>query len=59
MSRTKIVGYLMIVIALASFIKDVLDGDGINFQGHFDAIMAALGGAGLVFLRDAVAKVTK
>ncbi len=57
MSRTKIVGYLMVVIALLNFAVDALNGGGIDFAHHFNTISAALGGAGLVFLRDAVGKI--
>ena len=57
MSRTKITGYVMLTIAILSIIVDALDGNGFNLSGHFDAIIAALGGAGLVFLRDGVQRV--
>lgn len=57
MSRTKIVGYLIIAVALIKAVVDALDGRGFNAVGHLDEISAALSGAGFVFLRDAIAKV--
>lgn len=56
MSKTKIVGYLMILIAALETVVDALNGGGFNLQGHFDAIIAALAGAGLIFLRSGVDK---
>jgi hypothetical protein len=57
MSRTKIAGYLMVAVAVLKTAVDILDGNGFDFVSNLDAISAALAGAGLVFLRDAVAKV--
>ena len=54
--KTKIVGYLIVLVAVVNFVIDVLNGGGINFAQHFDTISAALAGAGLVFLRSAVQK---
>lgn len=56
MSRTKIVGYLMILIAALETVVDALNGGTFNLQAHFDALMAALAGAGLIFLRSGVDK---
>ncbi len=56
MSRTKIVGYLIILLAVVTTAIDALNGGGFDVQAHFNEIAAALGGAGLVFLRSGVDK---
>ena len=56
-SRTKVVGYLLVLIAIANTAKDALDGGGFNFSAHLTDVAQALAGAGLVFLRDAIAKI--
>jgi len=56
MSKTKIVGYLVIAASVLKAVIDGLDGNGFNIQAHFDELMAALGGAGLIFLRAGVDK---
>lgn len=56
MSKTKIVGVLMLVAAVVDVAVDVLDGNGFDLSGHFKAIIAGLGGAGLIFLRSGVQK---
>jgi hypothetical protein len=58
MSKTKIIGYLIVVLAVLKMAVDLLDGNGFDLNLHFNEIAAALGGAGLVFLRSAVDKVT-
>lgn len=57
MSRTKVVGWLIVVGALVKVAIDALDGNGFNFSANYDAIAGALAGAGFVFLRDAVGKI--
>lgn len=57
MSRTKIAGWLLVGAAAAKLVSDLLDGNGFDFAGNFDAVAAALAGVGIVFLRDAVAKI--
>jgi hypothetical protein len=57
MSKTKVVGILMLVTALSQAGIDVLDGHGFNLLAHLDAVLGALGGLGLFFLRDAISKV--
>jgi hypothetical protein len=56
MSRTKVVGYLVFAIAVLSLVKDIFDGGGFDLNAHFNEIIAALGGVGLVFLRSGVDK---
>ncbi len=57
MSRTKIAGYLIVAVAVLKTAVDAINGDGFSFMAHLDEISTALAGVGLVFLRDAVAKV--
>lgn len=57
MSKTKIVGYLILAVAILKTAQDALDGNGFNWAAHFDEIYAALTGAGLVFLRSAIDKI--
>lgn len=57
MSRTKIVGYLMVLVAFANLLIDILNGGGVDLVHHFSTISTALLGSGLVFLRDAVGKI--
>jgi len=57
MSRTKWAGYLLVAIAVLNTAVDLLNGGGFNFSVHITDITTALGGAGLIFLRDAVAKI--
>lgn len=56
-TRTKIIGALIVAVAVIQVAVDALDGGGFNLGGHIDSIMVALGGAGLYTLRDAVKKV--
>lgn len=56
MSRTKIVGYLLIVSAVIEAVIDALNGGGFNFQLHYDGFVAALTGAGLIYLRSGIDK---
>lgn len=56
MSKTKICGYLMILSAAVSVAIDGLNGGGFDLMGHYNALTAALTGAGLINLRSAVAK---
>ena len=55
-SRTKIVGYLIVALAVLSLVKDALDGGPFDLNAHFNEVVAALGGVGLVFLRSGVDK---
>jgi hypothetical protein len=52
--RTKIVGYLMIAVALCGVAIDALDGGGFVIGGHVKELTLALEGAGFVFLRKAL-----
>lgn len=56
MSKTKITGMLLIIVAILKAVIDVLDGGGFNLHQHLDSMFIALNGAGFVFLRDAVSK---
>lgn len=55
--RTKIVGYLLILLAVLGGVVDLLDGGGFDVSKHYDSIVLALNGAGFIFLRSAVQKV--
>lgn len=57
MLRTKITGYLLIIVAVLKAGIDVLDGGSFNLNEHLDSMFIALNGAGFIFLRDAVSKV--
>lgn len=56
MAKTKIVGYIMILMAVLATVKDALDGGGFDFASHINDLVLALNGAGFVFLRDAISK---
>ncbi len=56
MSRTKIIGILLLASAVVSVAVDLLDGGPVDFQKHYDSIVTALGGAGLITLRAAIDK---
>lgn len=58
MSRTKLVGYLMILVSVTNLVIDILNGGGVNFPHHFETISTALTGAGIVFMRDAISKIS-
>ena len=55
--KTRIIGYLLLLVAVLNFVIDILNGGGLNLSQHFDSLLAALNGAGLIFLRNAVAKI--
>ena len=57
MSRTKITGWLLVAVAVLNTAVDLLNGNGFDLSAHISDLVTALSGAGLVFLRDAVAKV--
>jgi hypothetical protein len=57
MQRTKIAGYILVAVAVLNTGVDLLDGNGFNFAAHVADLTTALSGAGLVFLRDAIAKI--
>jgi len=57
MSRTKISGYLLIAVAALNTAVDLLDGGGFNLSAHVNDLIVALGGAGFIFLRDAIKKI--
>lgn len=57
MSKTKIVGVLMVIAAISNMGVDLLNGGGFDLSKNFDALMVALNGAGFVFLRAALDKV--
>lgn len=52
--KTKIVGWCMFVIAVASVVKDLFDGGDFNFSAHYDQVELALMGLGFVTLRGAI-----
>ncbi len=54
--KTKLVGYLILVVSLLKIAIDALNGGDFDVMGHFDEVAAALGGLGLVFLRGGVTK---
>lgn len=56
-SKTKLVGYLLILLAVVKAAIDALDGSGFDISAHFNEVALALSGAGLVFLRGAISKV--
>jgi len=56
-SKTKIVGYLLLFVALANTGVDALNGGGFDYKTHINDIYSAVGGLGLVFLRKAIDKV--
>ena len=56
MQKTKIVGYMIIAVAVLNTAIDALNGGGFDFITHVKDLDAALTGAGLVFLRDAIHK---
>jgi hypothetical protein len=58
MSKTKIVGYLILAIAILNLAKDLLDGGGFDLNIHLNQIQDGLFGAGLVFLRSGLDKVS-
>jgi len=58
-TRTKIVGYLMVIAAVCNTAVDALNGGGFNAAAHLSDLYVALGGAGLVFARDAISKVER
>lgn len=57
MSRTKMMGYLIVIVSLLNTVIDIFNGNGFDLSTHLNEIIAALGGAGLVFLRSAVEKI--
>lgn len=59
MSKTKITGILLIIVALLKTAVDVLDGSGFGLMAHVDELVVALNGAGFIFLRDALQKIEK
>ncbi len=56
MNKTTITGYLIMAAAVLKTVIDLIDGNGFDLTAHYNELVAALGGAGLVFLRSAVAK---
>lgn len=59
MSKTKVTGVLLFLIAVLKTAVDVVDGGGFSLSAHALDAQAALGGLGFVFLRDAIGKVQK
>lgn len=55
--RTKIAGYGLIAIAILKVVVDLFDSGGFDLGSHVDELVEAFTGAGLIFLRDAIAKV--
>lgn len=58
-SKTKVAGWCLVAAAVFKAAADLLDGNGFDFSANFDAISAALTGAGLINLRSAVSKVSE
>jgi hypothetical protein len=59
MSRTKIIGYLLVLAAVVRIAVDALDGGEFNFSSHWAEFTQALAGAGVVFFRSAIEKLEK
>lgn len=57
MPKTKIVGYMMIASAVIGIGVDALNGGGFDWAGNWAKLDAGFAGAGLVFLRTAIAKI--
>ena len=57
MSKTKVIGVLMIISAIVSVGVDALDGNGFDIASHMNSLIIALNGAGFYFLRDALKKI--
>lgn len=57
MSKTKVVGYLMVAVAVLNVAIDVLNGGGFDFNSHINSVLGGLTGAGLVSARLAIDKV--
>jgi hypothetical protein len=58
MSKTKITGILMLISAAIGVAIDALNGGGFDWAGNWAKLDTALAGAGLVFLRTAISKIT-
>lgn len=56
-SKTKLVGYLMIGGALINTVVDALNGNGFDCTSHLHNLNMAMNGAGFVFMRNAISKI--
>ncbi len=56
MSKTKVIGYLIVAIAILNLAKDLLDGGSFDLNSHINQIQDGLFGAGIVFLRSGIDK---
>lgn len=56
MSKTKIVGILIIVAAVLKTVVDAIDGNGFEIMSHWNDVVAALVGAGIITGRQAITK---
>lgn len=56
MSKTKIAGILMIIVAVLTPIATYLNGGHVDLGQAFQSFLSAMTGAGFVFLRDAIGK---
>lgn len=59
MTKTKVAGYLLIGVAVLNTAVDLLNGGDFNLSLHVSDLVTALSGAGFVFLRDAISKISK
>lgn len=57
--KTKIVGWLIVLMSVVKIAIDALDGGSFNISMHWEELTTALAGAGLVFLRSGVSKAAK
>lgn len=57
--KTKIAGYLMVLAALINFLIDLFNGGGVDFNHHYNSVMGALGGSGLIYLRKSIERLEK
>lgn len=55
--KTRIVGWILVAVAVLKTIADLFDGGGFFLAAHVDDLTMALEGAGLIALRDAIRKV--
>lgn len=56
MSKTKMVGVLMVIVAVIKTAADAMNGGGFNPMDHLNEIDMALQGLGIFFLRHAMQK---
>lgn len=57
-SRTKIAGYLIALVAVIKIVIDAINGGSFDISANWEELSGALGGLGLVFLRSGITKET-